>query len=47
MTMGDNRHDYGPAGCAEGCATRSASLLVLAVAVCALIRGPKRRKDKT
>ncbi|WP_269086738.1 hypothetical protein [Actinosynnema sp. ALI-1.44] len=33
----DHRRDYGPAGCAENCATRGATLLFVAVVVC-LIR---------
>lgn len=34
----DFRRDYGPAGCAEGCANRGASLLLLVGALVALVR---------
>jgi hypothetical protein len=36
--MSDERHDYGPAGCAEGCANRGASLLLILGAFVALVR---------
>lgn len=36
--MSDQRRDYGPAGCAEGCATRGAQLLILAGILFALLR---------
>lgn len=36
--MSDNRKDYGPAGCAEGCATRGAQMLILAGLLFAALR---------
>lgn len=36
--MSDTRKDYGPAGCAEGCATRGAQLLILTGLLIALLR---------
>lgn len=41
--MGDERHDYGPAGCAEGCARRGASSLLIVVLLTALIRKGLKR----
>jgi hypothetical protein len=34
----DFRRDYGPAGCAEGCATRGAQLMIVVGLLFALIR---------
>lgn len=34
----DQRHDYGPAGCAEGCANRGATLLLVLATLAVLIR---------
>jgi hypothetical protein len=40
---GDQRHDYGPAGCADGCAkTMSGASLLIALLVLAVRRGRKR-----
>ncbi len=36
--MSDTRKDYGPAGCADGCATRGTQLLILAGLLFALVR---------
>lgn len=47
--MSDIRKDYGPAGCAEGCATRGAQLLILAGLLFTLLRknkGAKKREGK-
>lgn len=42
--MSDTRKDYGPAGCAEGCATRGTQLLILAGLLVALLR--RRRSER-
>ena len=39
--MADIRKDYGPAGCAEGCATRGVQLAVLVGLLFALLRKRK------
>lgn len=36
--MSATRKDYGPAGCADGCATRGAQLMILAGLLIALLR---------
>lgn len=43
MSDDDFRRDYGPAGCAEGCATRGAQLLVILGALVALVRSASRK----
>jgi hypothetical protein len=41
----DVRKDYGPAGCAEGCATRSAQMVMLVAVLAAMVaRSRKGRK---
>jgi len=42
--MSDNRKDYGPAGCASGCASTMAGMTVLAVALFGLLRRRKGGK---
>lgn len=42
--MSDTRKDYGPAGCAQGCATRGTQLLILAGLLFTLLR--RRRPER-
>lgn len=42
-----DRRDYGPAGCAEGCATRGAALVGVLLAVAALLPLGRRPRFDT